>query len=340
MTSLGKKFEEAIKTYIENGDNNILHSTFLDGFRRLSESGNDQVLDIDDSLFFNTIKLAIERNQTPKQVNLSYLHIKKAINTDKMIESLEKQKPKFGGHIVENNAPICYLDQNVFTGFIHGESIGYSIPEGYIIPYSPAHILEIGQTRDKEIIKEELELTGVKTKNKEILFCDNKMVMFIEDPLYCYKRTYDGTDDINLAKEDKIINNEIEKIRFGKYRTDKLREIYNSQDPDHFLINHRETVDEILGQLTGYDLSYFEKNIDSNVYTELNSAIIDLFRVMDICGFKKDNDDHKIRSSRIDIEHLLYASNCSLFLTKDKKLRVRARNIYEILGKKIEIPDF
>lgn len=341
LTDFGKKYEEAIKLYIETGNQQALAESFNCFIAELTNDSNGMILyDIDDILFLRSIEMALREEYNQKQMKLDYLVILKSINTDKMIDAVLKQKPVFAGEILERSGSICYLDQNVFTPYIHGAGIPFEIQGEYIIPYSPAHILEIGQTSDKDLIQEELALVSEKTENCEILFCGNDFVIFREHPRYCYGRVYDGTEDVNFAKNSKILNDMIEDIRFEGYRTDKLRYVYNSQEPDHFLLNHRELVDEILKKMgVSYNLKHIQENGNCNDYNVLNGFIHNLYRVMDICGVKKDNKGDKIRSSRIDIEHLLYGSVSSLFLTNDRKLRVRARNIYEVLGKEIECPD-
>lgn len=86
-------------------------------------------------------------------------------------------------------------------------------------------------------------------------------------------------------------------------------------------------------------ICYLEENGNCNDYNTINGFIHNLYSVIDICGFKKDNRKRQIRSSRLDIEHLLYASVADLFLTKDVKLRCRAKNIFGVLGKNILCPD-
>ena len=339
MTESGKKYENAIKVFIENGNVDSLKESFSNFVTELEQS--DIPYDLDDTLFLHTIEIAIKNGYSAKQMQSDYLGNLRAINTDKMIDSIMNQRNIFAGYVVENHAPICYLDQNVFTPYIRGQEIGHSIPENFIIPYSPAHIIEIGQTRDTSIIDEELTLTWKKTDGLEILFRENSFVIFKEHPKTCYLRAYDETGDVLLAKEAKMLADRIEDVRFEGYRTNKLRDIYNSQDPDHFLINHRDLVDEILMKIAArYDLKYIEENGNCNDYHVINGFIHNLYMVMDICGFKKDNKEQKIRSSRIDIEHLLYGAVSNLFLTHDERLRVRARNIYGVLGKQIDCPDF
>ncbi len=341
MTEDGKKYEEAIKMFIEKGNLQKLSESYEYFISDLSnDCDSSERYDLDDRLLLNTIVIALKHSYTQKRMKLDYLAVLKNINTDKMIDAFGKQKSVFDGKVINISGPICYLDQNVFTPYIHGEGIPIAIQEHCIIPYSPAHILEIGQTSDKDIVREEIALVSKQTDNQEILFRDNDFVVFQEHPRICYKRTYDGTGDVDLAKEDKILNDRLEDVLFDGYRTDKLRNTYNSQDPDHFLLNHRELVDKILEKMNvSYNLKYIEENGNCNDYNVLNGFIHNLYQVMDICGFKKDNNEHKIRSSRIDIEHLLYGSVSSFFLTKDRKLRVRARNIYETLGKGIKCPD-
>ncbi len=99
-------------------------------------------------------------------------------------------------------------------------------------------------------------------------------------------------------------------------------------------------MDEILKMVNvPYNLKYIENNGKNNNFNVINGFIHNLYKVMDICGFKKDNNISKLRSGCIDIEHLVYGSVSSIFLTKDKKLKIRARNIYEILGRDILCPD-
>ena len=64
--------------------------------------------------------------------------------------------------------------------YIHGQDIGYTIPKDYIIPYSPAHILEIGQTGNRKLIMDEIQLISEKTENLEVLFCQKSFVLFQE----------------------------------------------------------------------------------------------------------------------------------------------------------------
>ncbi len=341
MTETGKKYEVAIKNYIKYGNQCELNKSFYEFIEEQQKDISGSVsYDFDDMLLLHTIEISLKRNYTQQQMQGDYLAVIKSINTDKMINALMNQKPKFRGCIKENKAPICYMDQNIFTLYIHGEEIPYDVQEEYIIPYSPAHIIEIGQTKNKELIREELALTSEKTGDMEILFNKNDFVIYREHPETCYNRTYDGTGDVILAKDNKVLDDMIEDVQFDGYRIDKLRNIYNSQIPEHFLINHRELVDEILRKMNvPYNLEYIEAHGNCNDYNVINGFIHNLYRVMDICGFKKDNKEHKLRSSRIDIEHLFYGSVSSIFLTNDKKLRTRARNIYEVLGKNIKCPE-
>lgn len=78
-----------------------------------------------------------------------------------------------------------------------------------------------------------------------------------------------------------------------------------------------------------------EEDVD---YSITNNRIHILYKAMDLLGFKKDKiqngKDRKVRSSRHDIEHILYASNADYFFTADKNMYYRAINIFRILKKR------
>ncbi len=74
----------------------------------------------------------------------------------------------------------------------------------------------IGQSSNYELLQEEIKLISEKTDNKEILFCKDDYVIFREHPRYCYRRVYDGLCDVELAKNNKILDDQIENIQFEK----------------------------------------------------------------------------------------------------------------------------
>ena len=107
------------------------------------------------------------------------------------------------------------------------------------------------------------------------------------------------------------------------------------------MIDHAELIDEVLAILEkGYKLEDVRKAKKSNNYQLISGYIHDLYMILDICNIKKKIAEEKTRSSRLDIEHLLYASNAQVFVTDDEMLRWRARNIFKVLGKKIECPSY
>lgn len=258
-----------------------------------------------------------------------------------MLDAYEKQrsvfyiKKKYSGQF-----KTCYMDQNIFTQYIHDEiSIEeLNIPKDYIIVYSPAHIEELSKA-PKDYHKDELIEISNKIGDREILYVDDFPTIVEENPIYTYHRVNDKTKARELAEEYKILQDEFEELCLGNYRTSSKRKIYNSTDPDSFIKMHKEMVNEILRVMQrSYTLEDILKQKNICQYSLLNKYIHDLYTVLDICGVKKDNSERKIRSSRLDIEHLLYAANTDLFLTKDKKLRCRACNIFSILNKDVVCP--
>lgn len=320
---------------------NKLKETYDEVISILSTEDCCILFNCDDLIVLQVIERILEHKYEPKRAEIEYYQTLKMMNTAYMLDVLPFQITHMNGRVTDHREPICYMDQNVFTRYIKDLDIGFEVPKGFIIPYSPAHIEEISESKRLDLQEMDIARIEEKTNNLEIIFNDEgDYTIYEERPLYCYKRAKDGTKDIELAKKAKLIDDRLFYLRFGNLSTEKWRQIYNSQNPDNFIINNKELVNDVLLKMNvSYKLEDIKEKGNCNDYSVINRLIHDLYSVMDICGFKKDNDERKVRSSRIDIEHLLYGSVAKIFLTYDEKLRYRARNIYTAMGKQISCPD-
>lgn len=328
----------ALSNYICTEDKMALQTAFTYIIGILQDESALKLFDLKDYIFLKLMESSLERNYTKKETEIEYLLILKSINADIMLSVATLQNTIKNGTVIKNHKKICYLDHNVFMSFIRGEKIDYEIPDDCIVPYSPAHIEEIDKS-PLQYHQEELQKVREKTCNLEILFCaDGGFCIFKEDPQFCYNRIHESLDRI-LAEQEKLLDTRLQDLIFDGYGSIKNRIKFNSQKPETFLLEHESLVNDILLRKgLNYNLEHIKTHGNCNDYNTINGFIHNLFSVMDICGFKKDNDSRRIRSSRLDIEHVLYASVADIFVTKDEKLRYRAMNFFSVLGKNIQCP--
>lgn len=332
--------KKAIEKFILDGDTTELCRQW---FIILAESldNNDDNIDsrIDLMMFLQLMERIIKNGFNKQRAKIEYIQTQMMILHAEMLDAISRQKMIFGVRgDYKGNKKICYLDQNIFTPYINGEGISIEIPDDYQVVYSPVHIEEISKS-PKEFHGKELKNISQKLNDLEILFRDDTAIVVYESPKIVYRRVNDGTKSRELAEEYKILQDQFEECVLGEYRTDKKRQEYNSKSPDTFLVEHVELVNEILCKMQRtYRLEDVMEVRGSKDYHIINQYIHDLYMVLDICGVKKDNKERKVRSSRLDIEHILYASNAQMFVTDDAKLRCRAKNIFQVLGKNIECP--
>lgn len=338
-TTMRELIIKAFNAYFQDGDKGNLAIQFY-YVNKMIRNNKDIVIENDDVVFLKLMESVLKDDYTKKEAELEYLYTLKSIVIDKMfISATTNVYYKNNIVLYTGTEKICYLDRNVFRPYINNEIINYEIPDGYIVPYSPALIEEIDKSR-QEYHEPEMQRIREKTGCLEILFSSKDGFHICkEDPLDCYKRI-NGTSDRVLAEEAKLLDDKIQTIMFEGCNNEKDRIQYNNLNPDTFLLEHEDLVDKILKRKNvPYVLQDIKENGNCNDYFTLNGYIHILYSVMDICGFKKDNREREIRSSRLDIEHLLYASVADIFLTKDAKLRCRAKNIFGVLGRKVICPD-
>lgn len=297
----------------------------------------DSILNV--NLYMYLAKEIIEKDVSLEYVKTSLQSTKKIILTDKMLSEVAKYRP-FGKakKIDIKDKVIFYLDQNIFTRLLEDDINKESFSEKVQIVYSPAHIEEIYKS-DEKYHKKELQRVSHFTNNIILLYLDGSPTWMEEDPGYSYiriKRTEKATE---LAEEYKVLEQADGDILLPQYNTNKYRQIFNGQHPEEFICNFKKEVNDALRLIhADYTIEELEEGEELKNYSDINGKIHTLYKAMDLLGFKKDKikngKDRKVRSSRHDIEHLLYASNADYFFTADDNMYYRAVNIFGILKKK------
>lgn len=279
-----KVAKQALEEYILDENIAILNeqiNTILKAVQDDEDADVKGVLDL--TLFLQLIERIVKDGLNKKRAEIEYIQIQRLIVHSEMLDAIEHQITISGVRgCYEGNKKICYLDQNIFTPYINDEEIKFQIPEGYVVAYSPAHIEELSKA-PKEYHKKELANITEKLGDLEILFKDHAFILAYENPKYTYRRVNDGTRSRELAEQNKILEDRLEECILGEYRTNKKRQKYNSQNPDTFLMNHIELVDEILGKLgRTYRMADILKVNGSCDYHIINGYIHDLYMVLDV----------------------------------------------------------
>lgn len=233
---------------------------------------------------------------------------------------------------------LLYFDTNSLFLIMSEQLKENPFPNDMQLVYSPALVEELCKvyTSDHAYYLSRLgELT------KEICICPfrvndepYRLCRLYENPAFSYIRIMLTQEQTKEAERQRILEYKDEEKEYSSYSKASNRKRYNNY-ADTFLTTFKYEVNQVLDLLKCdfhcEDLAHTLKN-----YSRLNSRIHNLSRAMNILGFKKDNEQNgefkKVKSSRQDIEHILYASKADLFVTKDEKMYYRAKNILGALN--------
>lgn len=293
-------------------------------------------------LYLHLVKEVVERNASPESVKASLQRTRKLIRIDKMWEEMAKYKNLSGARTVDlKGKKTLYLDQNLFTRLLEGDTEKEGFPGKVQIVYSPAHIEEIYKS-EEEYHKKELQKISYFTDNVILLYLDDVPTWMQEEPGYSYQRIKRTEKATQLAEEYKVLEQTDGDIFLPQYNTNQYRQIFNGQKPETFLWNFTKEVNAALRCLgAAYTVEQLEASEEPYRYSDINGKIHTLYKAMDLLGFKKDKikngNDRKVRSSRHDIEHLLYASSADYFCTADENMYFRAVNLFKLLKKGTDV---
>ena len=270
----------------------------------------------------------------------SVTQIRKAILIPKMLEQLDGYEREFNVKPVVVHKPTVYFDQNVlFNQNFKFDEIK-KLLFNFQIVYSPAHIEEVFKSPSSYHNQNLTDISNL-TNDTIILYDNDQPAFFKESPVYVYNRVKNTAYATKLVEEYKILESNDGEFLLSKYNSDTYRQTFNSQSPTDFFNKFETECDDALDVLNAtYCIDDLRTSLEFFEYSQLNDKIHTLFKVMDMLGFKQDRKDRKIRSSRHDIEHLLYASNASYFITNDEKLFYRANSIFKILKKETLVYQF
>lgn len=151
--------------------------------------------------------------------------------------------------------------------------------------------------------------------------------------------------DYNEIWEEVEIKNRIEQL--NNERMKNLHDIkaqrnnYSRSDDKGERIYSDEEIDLLLDltkDICSVERNCFQNNIPS--YPSLENAIEVLNNVLCECGYMHDKSERTERSGIYDVGHMIYATYCDKFVTKDARFARRAKAIYYYLGIKTQVEVF
>lgn len=228
---------------------------------------------------------------------------------------------------------IVYFDQNMLSDYDQNKKVEdevESLKSKYEFCYSPSHLEEINKVLNPEDVSRLLlkitELTG------NIIVFPGAEDYFLakEEPKYGLERVRSFPGSTESIESLKLVSSSTREIFLKKYDDEiHKKSIGNSSSV------FEDLSDEAFNELLVHTHSLYRNKLDIKVHKnggDLLHAIYTLFNALDLLSFKIDNKDRTIKSSAHDIEHIIYATKAKYFVTKDKNLFHRAKQIFNFLG--------
>jgi len=239
---------------------------------------------------------------------------------------------------LDKNKKKVYFDQNIFSDSLkHDDFLNniISSKKHFQYIYSPEHLEEVYKIESEQKRDEFIDIIKDITDSTVLLPNIDKYHYAIEDPIYSLKRiiAYDGSTQ--LVEEHKLMISKDRSIFRPKYDTDLHKKTIGNNK--NILKNIEKEEFSDLMRVCGSPFQSIDEFEDLISNADLVGAIRALYDCLDLLSYKIDKNDRTIKSGIHDIEHLIYASHMDYFVTKDKKLRDRATEIFSVMKKNVVI---
>jgi predicted nucleic acid-binding protein len=237
--------------------------------------------------------------------------------------SYEKYSPK---------RKVVYFDQNMLSDYDDNVLVYQEInrvKEKLDICYSPSHLEEINKTSTNDDVKRLLGKLTELTENLVVLPDKNGHFYAKEKPEYGLDRvkSYPGSTD--AVENLKLLSSKERSLFLERYDKECHKKVIGNNENIYESLS-----DEDFNELLFYTHSSFRSKPSIKEYDGRDGflhAVYTLFGMLDLLSYRVDNQERTIKSSAHDIEHIIYASEADYFVTKDKKLYHRAKQIYKFL---------
>ncbi len=265
---------------------------------------------------------------------------------DQMVPMLREQVFNWEDVNLDHECKIVYFDQNIIDKYDEDSNFKSHVDllknnKKYIFVYSPYNIEEALKCKNKEWQNLYFAIIRKLTDNHILLKIDGNIKVKKEDPIYSVQRASVLKEGTDAAEKLNLIQDEENRLLF----------------PDFFSKQHiikiNSNLDSFLKWQDASQVNVIPFNIDkamTDSFRGLNDCdeickddhenyIYNFNKYLNLVGYKRDKKAKTIKSNYYDVEHIIYARICDIFVTKDKKLRERAKLIYKRLGIKTKVCD-
>ncbi|MDD2169203.1 hypothetical protein N5925_11630, partial [Glaesserella parasuis] len=252
----------------------------------------------------------------------------------------------FNYTVVENNkCKLVYLDQNVISnGFEDKDRIKEILDRNNLIMiYSPNHLEEVNRLPNEDEVNRFLNLLRELTKNYCLLPKPNgavdEHILAIEDPIFSLKRVR-YYQDVSIAFENHTREGVFDReFLFPEYENKEHKDmIANENDIFNSLTN--EEFSRVSFNVFGTSYNKSDFNVES-INKEFLLKIKVMYKIMDLLGYKLEKKKNRYKAgAAYDPEHLVYALKCDYFVTNDKNLMCRAKQIVKFINLNVEILEY
>lgn len=270
-----------------------------------------------------------------------------------------------------------YLDFNIFDVYEKNDDfkqlLNSTKAKGvYQFVYSPIHMEEICRMDNNEFEAKRFESIHKLTDKVEVLQYDGVLTFCTEDLNDCFDRAKRCSEINSQAEVKNCIHNEERSLFFDKYTGELYSKMINESSLLEMINNISKSdagkkikeelpneveLNEILRGVCflSCEIKDFKNLYSENItYSELRTAINSISHIFNVLGYNSDKVSKKneelsaypvyrkdkyrtVRSNTYDVNHLCYATRCSYFVTNDKKLLKRAKEIYNYIGCKTKV---
>lgn len=236
---------------------------------------------------------------------------------------------------IDDSKITVYLDFNIINDYgkdhIVKEKIDQIVLESKIFfIYSPVHIEEL--CRMKNVYEEKNCLKNITkiTNDREILNHGGKLEFCIESVYDCENRVRKNINLLYAGEDLRFVRSNDKKVFHPEYLGEQHTRMVNNCNISDF---NDDELNKILSTVSSFRSIEEYRNSDEKLddFNYISEALRSLYNMFDILSFNYDKNEKTIRSGTYDIEHLVYSTKCDYFVTKDKKMLKRAKEIFRVL---------
>lgn len=239
-----------------------------------------------------------------------------------------------------------YIDRQIVVSAYEGENdvtecIKNCKENGYIFPYSPAHIEEMAgsfclEKRD-DLEKQISHLNSISNGYAYMPSENGPAELRPENIEECLSRVKDNGGRLLTEIAVRISQDRHSKISNlysgNKKQWEKLHRSIQKLPPNQ-VFSHPD-IFELIEKMA----RFLRFRLLKDTYFDRLATMSDLFDVLNLFGSQTESSEKRLENRLHDISHSIYASYSNIFVTDDRKLRKSTEAIYHFTGIETHIID-